>query len=85
MYDGGTGFRAKQCKLKVNVLHLAGKEVRDEDRTGRDSLGTFLALVVVVVLPATTSVLCKYIVDSDRFRRCHTCREVYRESEVRLT
>lgn len=38
-------------------LRLAGKEVRDKDRTGRDSLGTFLALVVVVVLPATTSVL----------------------------
>ena len=66
-------------------MHLAGKEVRDKDRTGRDSLGTFLALVVVVVLPATTSVLCKYIVDSDRLRWCLTCREVYRESEVRLT
>ena len=69
----------------MDVLHLAGKEVRDKDRTGRDSLGTFLALVVVVVLPATTSVLCKYIVDSDRLRWCLTCREVYRESEVRLT
>ena len=66
-------------------MHLAGKEVRDEDRAGRDSLGTFLALVVVVVLPAATSVLCKYIVDSDRLGWCLTCREVYRESEVRLT
>ena len=83
MYEDG--FQDKRCNLKLTVLHLAGKEVGDKDRTGRDSLGTFLALVVVVVLPATTSVLCKYIVDSDRLRWCLTCREVYRESEVRLT
>ena len=68
MTNTGTGFRDKECKLKVNVLHLAGKEVGDKDRTGRDSLRTLLALVVVVVLPAATSVLCKYIVDSDRLQ-----------------
>ena len=66
-------------------MDLTGKEVRDKDWTGRNSLGTFLALVVVVVLPAATSVLCKYIIDFDRLQWCHTCREVYRESEVRLT
>ena len=43
---------------KVAVLDLTGKEVRDKDWTGRNSLGTFLALVVVVVV-AATSVLCK--------------------------
>ena len=59
-------FQDKQCKLKLTVLHLAGKEVGDKDRTGRNSLGTFLTLVVVVILPSATSVLCKYIVDSDR-------------------
>ena len=57
-------FQDKQCKLKLTVLHLTGKEVGDKDRTGRDSLGTFLTLVVVVILPTATSVLCKYIVDS---------------------
>ena len=45
---------------KKAVLDLAGKEVRDKDWTGRNSLGTFLALVVVVVV-AATSILCKHI------------------------
>ena len=49
-------------------MHLAGKEVRDKDRTGWDALGTLLALVVVVVMSATASVLHKQVIDSDRSR-----------------
>ena len=63
MKNTGTCFREEECKFDA-MLHLAGKEVGDKDRAGRDSLGTLLILVVVVVLPPSTSVLCKYIVDS---------------------
>ena len=63
MKNTGACFPEEECKFDA-ALDLAGKEVGDKDRAGRDSLGTLLVLVVVVVLPTSTSVLCRYIVDS---------------------
>ena len=56
MKNTGTCFREEECKFDA-VLDLAGKEVGDKDRAGRDSLGTLLVLVVVVVVAASSVLL----------------------------